>query len=106
VRRRIDVDNIPTFVETLKLLAIAGGGGAVVAFLFERFKWFQKLSGDAKWWTILGLSLGIPLLAQIVLTVVPAETFTLLEPFWIALATGFVSWLASQVTHLWYLRQK
>ena len=69
-------------------------------FLFERFKWFQNLSSDAKWWVIFGLSLGLPLLAQVLLQFVPADVWAMLEPYWRALASGFLTWAGSQAAHL------
>lgn len=93
-------DTAPGLVETLKLLAQGIGVGAVTAFLFEKFKWFQALGTETKWWTILGISIGLPILAEIALQFVPPHIWSLLEPYWTAIASGFLAWAGSQGVHL------
>lgn len=96
----VEATEAPGLVEVLKMLAQGIGVGAVTAFLFEKFKWFQALGTEAKWWTILGISLGLPILAEIALQFVPAATWALLEPYWMAIASGFLAWAGSQTVHL------
>lgn len=90
--------DVPTLTDALALLA-AGFSGGIVSFLLERTKWFDGLSSDRKWWLTFVLTLGLPVVAQVLLLVVPPEVWAQLEPLWRALALGFVGWLGSQVTH-------
>jgi len=93
-------DQAPGLVETLKLLAQGIGVGAVTAFLFERFAWFQQMSESGRWWTIFGISMGLPILAQVALQFVPPDVWAQLEPYWTAIASGFLAWAGSQGVHL------
>jgi len=93
------MDQVPSLIEVVKMLASGVGVGAVLAFLFERFDFFQRLSSDARWWLIFGVSLGLPLVAEVGLQFVPVEVWGVLQPYWQALALGFVSWAGSQVAH-------
>ena len=90
----------PGLVEVLGMLAQGIGVGAVIAFLMEKFGWFQALKPESKWWVILGISMGLPILAEIALQFVPADTWALLEPYWRAIASGFLAWAGSQGVHL------
>ena len=92
--------NIPALVAVLTLLAQGIGVGGVLAFLFERVRWFQNLQGDAKWWTILVISVGLPLAARLLVQFVPADVWAAIEPYWQTLAAGFLVWLGSQLMHL------
>ncbi len=91
--------DIPGLIDVLVLLANATAVGPVIAFLFERLPWFQNISSKARFWVIFGISLGLPLAAQLLLQFVPPEVWAVLEPYWRALAAGFVLWSASQVAH-------
>jgi len=91
---------VPPLPGVFALLAQGVGVGAVLAFLFERFKWFQTLTGETRWWVIFGLSLGLPMIAQLLLQFVPAEAWAIIEPYWRALAAGFLAWAASQGAHM------
>ena len=95
---------VPSLVEVLAMLAQGLGTGAILAFLFENFGWFQRLEGQAKWWFVFGVSIVLPLLAQVALQFAPAEVWAMLEPYWKALALGFLSWAGSQVAHMWQKR--
>jgi len=95
---------VPSLVEVLAMLAQGLGTGAILAFLFENFGWFQRLEGQAKWWFVFGVSIVLPLLAQVALQFVPADVWAMLEPYWKALALGFLSWAGSQVAHMWQKR--
>lgn len=90
--------NVPTLLDAVRLLA-AGATGGIIAFLFERMKWFDKMSSNAKWWVTFGLMVGLPVLAQAAITYVPTHVWAALQPFWNSLALGFVTWLGSQLTH-------
>ena len=91
---------IPTITEVLSLLAQGIGAGAVLAFLAEKSTWFQKLSSDVKNWLIFGLSVGLPLVAQLLLSLVPPDVWTAIQPYWAAIAAGFVGWAGSQAVYL------
>ncbi len=84
------------------MAALAAGGvvlGGIMSFLFERFEWFQKLSSKARFWTIGGLSIGLPVAAVALNQYVPAEWWAWLEPFWQAAFAGGASWLGGQFVH-------
>lgn len=97
--------NVPSLLEIVTRVATSGAVGGVIAFLFERIEWFQKLKPKAKWGTILGLSLGLPVLAQVAIQHVPPEVWEILDPYWRSLAYGFLVWLGSQVAHMWHKKQ-
>jgi hypothetical protein len=90
---------VPSLVEFLRLLASGVIVGPAIAFLFERFKWFQNLSSDGRFWVVFALSIGLPLLGATLLQFVPADVWTQLDPFWNALATGVLIWVGSQLAH-------
>lgn len=94
---------VPGLGDALGLLARGLVAGPVIAFLFQTAPgvsdWFEKLQSNAKWWIIFGLSLGLPLLGQVVIQFVPPSAIEALEPFWMSLALGFVAWAGSQGTH-------
>lgn len=99
------MDKIPSLVEVVSLLAQGVGAGFVLAFLAEKSGWFQKLSSRAKSWWIFGLSVGLPIVAQLLLQFVPANVWDILQPYWYALAAGFVSWAGSQVAYLGVIKK-
>ena len=90
---------LPTLVGFLQMLASGVIVGPAIAFLFERFKWFQNLSSDGRFWVVLALSLGLPMLGTVLLQFVPADVWVKLEPFWATLATGVMIWVGSQIAH-------
>jgi len=94
-----DVPQAPSLVELLTRLTGGAGVAVIVAFLFERVAWFQKLPPDAKWWAILGMCVGLPVVATTLLQFVPPTVWATVEPFWQSLATGFLIWAGSQVAH-------
>ena len=84
---------------TLEAMATAAGVGAVVAFLFERFAWFQALSGDGRNAVIVGLCIGLPLIARLLVEFVPENMWDVAEPYWQTIAAGFLVWVSSQAAH-------
>jgi len=90
----------PELVAVLRLLTQGVGVGAVIAFLFEKLTWFQSTGAKAKWWIIFGLSMGLPMLAQLLLQFIPPDVWTMLEPYWRVIATGFMIWVGSQGIHM------
>jgi hypothetical protein len=95
---------VPPLMDVLGMLASGIGVGAVIAFLFERIKWFQNMAPNTKWWTIFLLSLGLPVLARVALQFMPPDIWAKIEPYWISLATGFLVWAGSQAFHLYSRR--
>ena len=96
----VEATEAPGLVEVLRMLAQGIGVGAVIAFLMEKFGWFQRLGTESKWWTILGISMGLPILAEVALQFVPPDVWAMLEPYWMAIASGFLAWAGSQGVHL------
>ena len=94
------MQEVPGLIEVVELLA-AGVVGGVIAFLFERFAWFQNLTGETRFWVIFGFSVGLPLLAQVALQFVPADVWVVLEPYWRSVTLGFIGFVATQVAHKW-----
>jgi len=94
------MQEVPGLIEVVQLLA-AGVVGGVIAFLFERFKWFQNLTGEVRFWVIFGFSVGLPLLAQVALQFVPGDVWVVLEPYWRSIALGFMGFVATQIAHKW-----
>jgi hypothetical protein len=92
------MSEVPGLFEVVELLA-AGVVGGVIAFLFERFKWFQNLTGEARFWVIFGFSVGLPLAAQFALQFVPADVWVILEPYWRSIALGFIGFVGTQIAH-------
>ncbi len=90
----------PTLVNVLTMLASGVGVGAVISFLFAKIPWFGTLSSSAKTWIVFGISIGLPVAATAALQFVPAEVWAKLEPYWQAVATGFLIWAGSQVVYV------
>jgi hypothetical protein len=95
---------VPALTDVLAMLANGVGVGAVIAFLFEKVGWFQNMAPNTKWWTIFGLSLGLPVLARVILQFVPPDVWAVIEPYWVAIATGFLIWAGGQAFHLYSQR--
>ena len=93
------MSEVPALFDVLQMLACGVGVGAVIAFLFEHISWFRRLNSEAKWWIIFILSLGLPLAAEAAIQFVPPDVLAQLEPWWQALAAGFLTWAGSQVAH-------
>jgi len=89
----------PSLVEVLGMFAGGAGTGFVLAFLFEKFPKFTELPKKKKAWIVFGCSIGLPLLAEIALQLVPPDVWLRIEPYWQALAKGFLTWAASQAAY-------
>lgn len=92
--------NVPSLIQVVEMLATGLGGGVILSFLFEHFKWFENLPSGAKFWLVFGVTVGLPLVARMLIQIIPADTWAVLEPYWRALALGFLAWLGSQVAYL------
>lgn len=96
---------LPTLPDAVRTVASGAATGFVLAFLFKEFPQFQKLSSEQKRWLVFGISVGLPVVAQLVLQVVPAEVWAALEPYWRAVAMGFLVWAGSQGAYRGLLRE-
>lgn len=96
---------LPTLPDAVRMVAGGAATGFVLAFLFKEFPQFQGLSSEQKRWLVFGISVGLPVVAQLVLQVVPAEVWAALEPYWRAVATGFLVWAGSQAAYRGLLRE-
>ena len=100
------MQEVPTLIEFVRNVAAGAWGPVFVSFLLEHVQAFQNLKAEAKKWMVLGLFVALPLGAQALIQYVPADVWSQLEPFWSALALGFVSWVGSQVAHEWDKRRR
>lgn len=96
---------IPTLVDALTKLAGGAFIPVIVALLLEHIRPFQALPSETKKWSVLALFVVLPVAAAALLQFVPAEVWSQLEPFWRALAAGFLGWIGSQAAHQWDRRQ-
>ncbi len=92
--------SVPSLIDMLSLLAIAGGLGPILSFLSERSAWFQQLSPTARLLVIFGLCVALPIVARVAIAFVPPNIWTILEPYWQSLALGFLAFLAATGYHL------
>lgn len=90
---------VPTLIEALQLLGTTVGAGMVISFLLTRVEWFKALTGERRFWIVLGLSMAIPFMATLIINLVPAETLVALEPYWQALSAGFIVFIGSQAQY-------
>lgn len=97
---------IPTLVDFLKLLTTTVGIGMVVSFVLAQLNKFQNVSAMAKFWIVFVVSMGLPLLAALILNNVTADTLKSLEPYWNAIASGFAVFIGSQVFYTFVLKAK
>ena len=96
---------VPTLLEFLRNVAAGAWGPVVVSFLLEHIAAFQRLSAEAKKWTVLGVFVVLPVAAQALIQYVPPQVWETAQPFWNALALGFAGWAVSQFVHEWDKRR-
>lgn len=96
-------DETPPVVQplqtTLDLLAQGIGVGFVIAFLAEKVKAFQALQPGQKSAVILGVSVGLPVVARLALQFIPPNVWSVVEPYWQSVAIGFLGWAGSQLAY-------
>lgn len=85
--------------EFLMWVANSGGAIAIVSWAFERWPWYQTLGSDAKQWAFFGMSLGVTILAYLVLTYVPAEVLQGVAPYFMFAYATFTTVFAGQLFH-------
>lgn len=90
---------IPSLTEALGMLASGIGVGAVLSFVFTKIAWFAGLESSVKGWIVFAASIALPLAATAALQFVPEALIAALEPYWRAIATGFLIWAGSQVAY-------
>lgn len=80
-------------------LGTVGGSGTVVSFVLEQIAWFQSLSDKGrKWVSFLGMAvLGIA--SHLVLTYVPTEVLLSIAPYFVLIASAFVSVFSGEILH-------
>jgi len=93
------MNELPTLVEFLTQIATGGFAGVIIAFLLEKIPAFQNLESEIKRWVVLALFLVLPAGSVALLQFVPADVWLVLEPYWRALAIGFLGWASSQIAH-------
>ena len=91
---------IPNIFDVLSLLVSGVASGYILSFLAEKTNLFQKLSSQAKSWLIFAVSILLPVLGQVLIQFVPVTFWEVVQPYWQALATGFVVWLGSQYAYV------
>jgi hypothetical protein len=96
------MNELPTLVEFLTQIATGGFAGVIIAFLLEKIPAFQNLDSELKRWIVLALFLVLPAGSVALLQFVPADVWAAIEPYWRAIALGFLGWVSSQVAHAFY----
>ena len=98
------IPEVPSLATALGQLAGGVGLGFVLAFLFEPLPWFQALSAERKEQVVFAITVGLPLIATTLLQFVPAGVWAAIEPYWQALARGFLAWGGSQAAHAAFIK--
>lgn len=91
--------SVPSLTEFLQMLIAGGVTGYIVQFLAEKSAWFQKLGANTKLAIVFALSMLLPLMGQVIALNVPSDVMAMIEPYYNALAAGFIVFLASQGWH-------
>lgn len=83
----IDPQN-PPGVEGFLSLVAAGLLSSTISILLEKAKWFQNLSGEARFRVTMLITGLVPALATALLTYVPAFVWEAMDPYWFAILAG------------------
>lgn len=94
-----DTPKIPTLIDALRLAGTTVGAGMVISFLLTRVEWFKILTGDKRFWVVFALAQGVPLLATLIVQLVPAAVLISLEPYWQSLSAGFIVFIGTQAQY-------
>lgn len=94
-----DTPQIPTLIDALRLLGTTVGAGMVISFLLTKVDWFKNLAGEKRFWVVFGLAQGVPLVATLIINLVPASALAALEPYWQSLAAGFIVFIGTQAQY-------
>ena len=69
-------------LDVLKLVAGSGLSAAVISTILTRLEWFKALTGDNKHLVVSLFALGLPILAQALVAVVPPDYWPVIESYW------------------------
>ncbi len=94
-----DTPTIPTLIDALRLAGTTVGAGMVISFLLTRVPWFQSLTGDKRFWIVFALAQGVPLVATLIVQLVPAQVLISLEPYWQSISAGFIVFIGTQAQY-------
>jgi hypothetical protein len=95
----IDPGQVPALPDFLRTLAGPAGWvllGAFVSALLARWDWFNRQPPAFKGLVPVALAAALSILAQVLLTYVPASFWTAAAPYWTIIAGAAVTWLGSQ----------
>ena len=91
-----------SFIDLAKFV-LAGGIGVAVSLILDWCgDWFHMLKAKTKFWTIFGLFVGLPAVAQLVIHIVsgfPTEALMTANSYVAAIIYGVTAWIASQWSH-------
>jgi len=88
-----------TLNEFIVWLGTPAAAGWVIASLLEQWGVFQALTPGVKRLAALVLTVGLPVLSKVVLDGVAPETLDQVAPWFAIVATGLITWAASQTAH-------
>lgn len=96
----------PTNINTVLLWLMAGGAAPTIAFLFGKWQWFNALtSNGVKHALLIAAVVGIPLLAKVLLDLVPAPVWAVIQPYWsVAIGALLIGYPLSQGVFLRYVK--
>jgi len=69
-------------LDVLKLVAGSGLSAAVISTILTRLEWFKALTGDNKHLVVSLFALGLPILAQALVAIVPPDAWPVIESYW------------------------
>ena len=80
---------------------LIGGGGSIIAvsWIFERMRWFQALTSQAKQYTIFGAAVVVGCGALAVITYAPAATLSAIAPYFLIIASIFTTVFIAETFH-------
>jgi hypothetical protein len=86
----------------------AGGAGPAVAFFLATQAWFNKLKNDdLKVAIVMSCIVFIPLVAKVLIDLVPPEVWAVIQPYWsVGVGALLIGWPLSQVIYERYIRAR
>lgn len=88
-----------TLTDFIIWLGTAAGSSAVLAFLFERWPYFQAQPAARKPWIVYFSTVALALASYAVIVYVPADIIAALQPWFAVIAGVTVPFVASQLAH-------
>jgi hypothetical protein len=85
--------------ELVKWLVYSGGAVLVVSWLLDRFPWFLRQVSQVKYWIAMICSVIASLACYALLTYMPAETWKLLDPWFLITSGTIASYSVMQIYH-------